>query len=66
MVGHRACDEVPETWGVIELAQVAELVHDNVVGKLGRQKYDLVIEIQVPLFRTTAPTRLVILDEHFA
>ena len=64
--GNDLADQIPKTIRVIEFTQVAELVHDDVIGNIGGQKYYFVIEIQVPFFRTAPPSRLVILDEYFA
>lgn len=66
MVRGRARDEAPEAFGVVEFGEMAELVDDDVVGDIGRQKYQFVIEIKVPFFRTTPPPRFVILDKDLA
>jgi len=40
---------------VIKLTQVAQFVHNHVVGQLGRQQSDFVVKIQVSLFTATSP-----------
>ncbi len=40
---------------MVEAPEMAEFVHDDVVGKmLGKKRYTI-IEIQIPLLRTTSP-----------
>jgi hypothetical protein len=41
---------------VVELTQVAELVHDNVIGVPLRQKEEFVVEVEVPERSAAAPT----------
>jgi hypothetical protein len=42
---------------VIELAEMAKLVHDDVVAKRRRQERDVVIEIQIAFLRAASPSR---------
>ena len=62
MAGDDFCDEGPEFAGVVEFAQVAKLVDDDIVGQFLREERDLVIEIQVALSGTAAPSGLLIFD----
>ena len=47
----RACarNMCPETLGVVELKQVAQLVHNDVVREVGWEKNDAIIKIEVLL-----------------
>ncbi|MDB5244238.1 MAG: hypothetical protein JWN18_108 [Parcubacteria group bacterium] len=49
VVWKRLSDESPKLSGVIELAQVAELVSDHVVGEVRRQERDLVVKVEITL-----------------
>jgi len=51
---------------MIELGEMAELVHDDVIGDLWRKKYYFVIEIKVPYLGATSPPRFMILNEYFS
>ena len=39
-------------------------MHNDVVGDVGWEKYELVVEIQISFLRAAPPARLVILDEY--
>ena len=45
MVWEGVGDEGPEGWGVVEFLEVAEFVDDDVVGKVGWEEEDLVVEV---------------------
>ena len=48
---------------MVELSKVAELVDDHVVGKMRRKKCEPVVEVEIAVFGTASPTRLLIFDE---
>jgi len=50
MVGNRSFHQLPESLRVVEFTQVAELVHDDVVAEMRRQKGDPGIKVEIPLF----------------
>jgi hypothetical protein len=58
MVGNCGCNESPEFRRMVELAEMAQFMDDNIVGELFRQKRYFVIKIEIPLFGTAAPTGL--------
>lgn len=49
---------------MIVLAKVTKLVHDDVIGKLTREKEKRVRKIQIPFPRTAPPQSLRILDRY--
>lgn len=55
-------DQRPEFRRVIELDQVAELMHDDIIPQVGRQEEQTIIEGKVAVSRTTPPARLLITD----
>lgn len=63
VVGDSLRDQLPEGWRVIELPQVAEFVHDDIVGKVRRQVGNAKVETEIPLGRTGAPARLLVADK---
>jgi len=50
---------------MVKLLQVAQLVHDDVVGDVWRKEQKLVTKIQIPLLGTTAPAGPRITYRHF-
>ncbi len=51
---------------MVELAEMAKFVNDNIVANFGRQKCQSVTEIQIALTRTTAPSRFLIFYPNLA
>ncbi len=47
---------------MVELADMAELMHDDVVGKVRRQERNAVVEIEIPPLRAASPSRLLAAD----
>ena len=43
-------NERPETRRVVELREMAELVDDDIVGDMRRQKRELIVEIKIAVF----------------
>jgi len=64
-MGSSALHEAPEATRVIEFGEMAEFVDDDVVRNLGGKEDELVIEVEVPFFRTAPPVRFMVLDENF-
>src|SRR5258708_3977326 len=62
---HSLLDQRPESWGVIELAEVAEFVDYYVVGLAGREEGEAVAKVEVALLRTASPSGLLIADRDF-
>ena len=50
---------------MIQHAEVAEFVNNDVVGKARWKEHNFVIEVEVPFFRTAPPVRFMVLDENF-
>jgi len=50
---------------MIEFDQVAELMHDEIIGEMRRQPDDAIIEIEVAVLRAAAPSRPLIADGDF-
>ncbi len=51
---------------MVELPEMAELVHDEIVGELRRQERELVAEIEIAPARTAAPPGALVADAHAA
>ena len=66
VVGHGAGNEGPKFGGVVKVRQVAQLVHDDVVGHCGREINEFVIKIEIAQLRAAAPARLVVFYKNFA
>ncbi len=47
---------------MIELSEMAEFVDDDIISQSLRQKKQFIIEVQVALARTAAPTAFLVLD----
>lgn len=62
MIGHDGSDQLPERMRMIELPQMAQFVHDDVIDERQREKRELVMKIEIPLLRAASPTRLLIAD----
>ena len=61
VVGQGLLDQAPEFPGMVELAQMTEFVHDNIVRQFFRQESDFVVEVEIPFFRTASPPGFLIL-----
>ncbi len=48
-------DQRPKSRGMVELPEMTELVHDEVVGEMRRQERELVAEVQIALARAAPP-----------
>jgi len=57
---HGFCDERPKTTGVVVFFNVAELVNNYVIGKLGRQMHQFEIEVHVAAPRTASPSAFLV------
>ncbi len=49
---------------MVELAEVAKLMDDDIVGHLGRQQSDAVAEVQVAFLGARSPAGLLVPDGH--
>ena len=59
-IGQDLIDQRPKFWRVIELDEVAELMHDHVVAQVGGQEQEAVIEGKVAVSCAAPPARLLI------
>lgn len=50
---------------MVELAEVAEFMDDDVVGVAGREEGEAVAEVEIALLGAAAPAGLLIPDRHF-
>jgi hypothetical protein len=57
MIRDRPRNQAPKFLRVVELSQVTELVDDDVIGKVNGKTRDAIIEVEIPLLRTTPPSR---------
>ena len=57
-------NERPETRRVVELREMAELVDNDIVGDVRREKEKLVVEVEIAFFGTASPARLLVFYEH--
>ena len=48
---------------MIHLAEMAELVHDDVIGQVRRQEHDLVVEAQCAVLGCASPPRPLVADD---
>ena len=56
MIRDRLRNEIPEIARMIEMLEMTELMHDDVVGDFGRQMNEFVREIQISFARTAPPS----------
>ena len=49
-------DQIPKRLRMVELLQMAEFVHDEIIGICFRKVYDAVVKIQVSTFGTASPS----------
>lgn len=64
MFGNRLRDELPEPRGVVELGQMTEFVHHDIVRDPFRQQQELPVEIQVAGLGAAPPARLLVTDRY--
>lgn len=62
MVGDSTGDLGPEGLRVIGLEEMAEFVHDDVIGELGREKGDAIVEVEVAQAARAAPLGALLAD----
>ncbi len=62
IIRHGLGDEGPEGGRMIELADMAKFVDDDIVCKRFGQQRETITKIQIPLFRTRTPAGFLIFD----
>ena len=62
---HSLRDQVPEFLRMVHLSHVAELMHDDIVRQVRRQKRDLIVEADSAGLRARPPTRFLIAYRDF-
>lgn len=62
IVRHGAGHQIPEPLRMVELAAMAELMHDDIVGEMRGQKGDAIVEVEIALGRTASPAASLIAD----
>ncbi len=60
VVGYRTRNQRPKRFAVIELCQMTQLVHDQVVLQMWRKEYNAIVEIKIAQTRATSPAGLLI------
>lgn len=62
MVGAEGFEEGVELGSVVGVAEVAELVEDDVVPQLVREAHEVEVQVDVAFARAASPVRGVVLD----
>jgi hypothetical protein len=66
VVRHDLFNKIPKSLRVIEFANMAKFVDDNVIREVRRQKCDLIIEVEIPRLGTTSPSGALCADRNLS
>lgn len=66
VVGKSLSHQVPKLSRMVELAQVTQLMHNNIVREPRRQKRQSIIEVNISRLRTTSPPTPLVSNSYFS
>lgn len=64
IVRDRQLNQRPESRRMVELSEMTELVHDEIVGEMRRQERELVAEVEVAIARAAPPAGALVADAY--